>query len=267
MQVFMRDTADLAVDKSRREAVTEVSFIMREISRIIVRFANKEPVMSDKDKRDEAYMQEAIRSAKENGTLTEVNPQDAPAPVHDDLSGHQPGGNHPASLPDAKLTAEDKAFDELATRIGVDDHEAPSVERPAGVISDFRDNSYAAGLFSKIGQGKMDILMAALREGQDPEARDNGVLRIRAMRTVQTALYDLAENRDAKPFDDSTGLSIAKEVAGVLFTDLDVIRRVNTALERQDELERESPGAHTARVKAQADGITPGKGGGHTPGA
>ena len=135
--------------------------------------------------------------------------------------------------------------------------EAPTVARhSSGAIDDFMDNPYAGELFSKLGPGKMDILTAALREGQDLGTRDNGVQRVMAIRAIQSAVHDLAENRDAIPFDDSTGLGVAKEVSSILFSDPDVARRVNEALDRQDVLERESPGTHTAQVRAREIGIT-----------
>lgn len=73
--------------------------------------------MADQNEMDEAYMQDAIAAAKATGALHEVNPQDAPAPVQQGGFAAQVGRRETPSLPDAKLSAEDKAFSELEKQL------------------------------------------------------------------------------------------------------------------------------------------------------
>lgn len=59
---------------------------------------------------DEAAMQEAIDAGVKNGTLTVTNPEQSPAPIIPDFASFKPKLNIPESLPNARMTSEDRSF-------------------------------------------------------------------------------------------------------------------------------------------------------------
>lgn len=73
---------------------------------------------SEQDLYDEAAMQDAIEAKKATGGLVETNPQDAPQPVKQEISGYKRDFKLPKEFSEPRPTKEDQAFEALAAQQG-----------------------------------------------------------------------------------------------------------------------------------------------------